>query len=534
MPTKSDKNFIFTYPDTKEYRNFVSKYQKPYKNAQKIPEIALPFQNLGYGDLTCLDYLEFTFCAIFLLIPRIILFILTVLLFMIFGNLACVGLKKENDISKSSWRKFLAWCCIVCVRLNALFCFGIYWIGRKGKPASQKDAPIRLMVPHSSYMDTIALSSPFPLGNLISFIIKADTTLGRLLPIEVVMAVRVFRGTEQGRDFVTHELQRRAEDLDGDWWPILLSPEGTALTGTVLHKFKLGAFKPGVPVQPVHFKIKNRGPLSPRQSLSFGDYYGDKPINHSIVLVYHMLFLWQSISIEYLDPIVPTEEEKNDPVKFADNTREKISKLINVPMHDTALEDSLLMKRFLLKFKGNPNYGIVKFVKLQVLYSANFKSVKKVFDHYIENYRVHLDKNTGAIEKSKFFELFSDIFNPQLLNGDLFKHFFGSKEDLPEILEFSDAIELLVFQVKAIHKTIKSRPSMIIPNEDDEKDEIDDQTRDGVVYLRDDIVGMSFESSESENVAGSERVQLTESKSLIQSFVDDSKSTNKQVAVEIQ
>lgn len=499
MPTKSDKSFIFNYPDTPEYREFIKKYQSPghlKRKNEKIPEIAIPFQNLGWIDLNCLDYLEHTFCAIFLFIPRILIFIITILLFIILGKIAVIGIRSDNQkaiVSNSCWRKFLAWLCLLLVRANAFFCFGIYWISRKGTPASQNEAPIRLMVPHSSYMDALIGTSPFPLGNMVSFIMKADSTLGQLIPIEVVMAVRVYRNSEQKKDFVTEELQRRAKDKDGGWWPIVLSPEGTALTGTVLHKFKLGAFKPGLPVQPVYFKVKGRGP-GKKQDLNFGDNYGDRPVNMTKVLLCHMLKLWQTVSIEYLEPIVPTQDEQYDAVLFADNCRQKISEITKIPIHDTTLEDGLLSKRFAHKYGGDPNYGIVKFVKLQVLYSANFKVVKSIFDTYLTDYKEHLDKKTGSIPKAKFLKLFEDTFGPNILTSGRFKHFFGDKDlDLPETLALSDAIELLVFQVK--FSNIKTRLSMTASIFEDEPD----LTGDGTVYHRDTIIGMELSSEESEN-----------------------------------
>ena len=46
-----------------------------------------------------------------------------------------------------------------------------------------------------------------------------------------------------------------------------------------------------------------------------------------------------NIEIEYLDPYVPSEEEKKNARVFADNVRHYISKHLNVPEVDLGRED---------------------------------------------------------------------------------------------------------------------------------------------------------------------------------------------------
>lgn len=87
----------------------------------------------------------------------------------------------------------------------------------------------------------------------------------------------VSREEEESRRQCINEIRRRANEADS-WPPVLLFPEGnvewkqrnslwlilllitsgTTTNRKALLKFKSGAFTPGVPVQPVIVKFKNR------------------------------------------------------------------------------------------------------------------------------------------------------------------------------------------------------------------------------------------------------------------------------------
>lgn len=333
-----------------------------------------------------------------------------------FGNIAILGLPKERPdvllepkVGQSKWRSFFAYLCVIVTRAVGFFCFGIIWVSVNGRIAPQSEAPIRLFLPHSSYLDTAALTGfDFKSKNLYSFLIKANSLFGQILPIEALMSIRVYRSNETKKNAITEEIRRRAaeghQNKNSGWFPVLLAPEGTALSGTVLHKFKLGAFKPGLPVQPVYIDVGDRSAKNLKQAFSMADWYGSKKINLTKILLSHMMYVYQKVSITYCDVIHPTPKEKANPILYADNARLKISKMINLPIHDTTLEDNLLMIRFHDKYRGDPNYGIVKFVKLQVLYSANFSTVKTAFDFYLNEGKHGIDSRTGSIDKQDFLK----------------------------------------------------------------------------------------------------------------------------------
>ena len=462
MPTKSDCQFRFAYPETPGHRKFVEKFKTYQQNGQvrNIPEQALPFQNFGLRDLGFWQYLELAFGAVFLLIPRCFVFVLTAIGVIVFGKIGLIGLgsdalENEPCIAKSRWRKVFSRLAYFCVRAHATLCYGLWWADHKGTP--RMDIPLWLLVPHSSLMDTFPWFSICPLGRLVSFIIKAENPVVAQMPLQIFMALRVTRASSTDKNFITNEIKRRAENIDQGWWPIILAPEATALSGTVLHKFKLGAFKPGLPVQPVRITTGTKGPNSDgslgRQSVNLCDLDGASEISFIKIVIYHMCKIYHPLGIEYLDPIYPDEKEKIDPILYADNCREKISKSLKLPLHDSTFEDNILMSRFLNKFGGNPNYGFCKYVKLQVLYHVNYSVICPIFDWYLNQVTVQrqdFDPETAYFSKAKFFEIFEEDlrFSTFLSDAKFVENFGDVEKDLGEKLELSDAIELLVYAYK--------------------------------------------------------------------------------------
>ena len=72
-----------------------------------------------------------------------------------------------------------------------------------------------------------------------------------------VRAIFVSREDPESRAKSAIELQRRVNDKR--LWPnVLICPEGTTTNKKVMLKFKLGAFLPKLPVQPILIKYSNK------------------------------------------------------------------------------------------------------------------------------------------------------------------------------------------------------------------------------------------------------------------------------------
>jgi lysophosphatidylcholine acyltransferase / lyso-PAF acetyltransferase len=121
-------------------------------------------------------------------------------------------------------------------------------------------------------------------------------------------------------------------------WPRLgIFVEGTCSNRKALLEFKPGAFIPGLPVQPVCFKYPNR-----IDSISWC-WKGPS----------FWWLLWLTLSqfhnrfeIHFLPTYHPNEEEKKNPILFANNVRAVMAKYLDVPVTDYSFEDFLLMSKF--------------------------------------------------------------------------------------------------------------------------------------------------------------------------------------------
>ena len=140
---------------------------------------------------------------------------------------------------------------------------------------------------------------------------------------------------------------------------MLLWPEGTTHNRLACPRHKLGAYKPGLPVQPLVLRFPNRWET---------DVWTFKGPGVPSLWFYSLMQFWVNIEIEYLKPYrwginqfaperhpvvilktsewhglhpkySPSEEEKKNARLFADNVRHYISEHLEVPEVDLGRED---------------------------------------------------------------------------------------------------------------------------------------------------------------------------------------------------
>ena len=128
-----------------------------------------------------------------------------------------------------------------------VFCLGVYWVNTKGKP----DPKARIITPnHVSFFDPLYMYATYQ----PSFVAKKDVVnipvFGSLFT--AIQPILVDRLSPTSRADTGNEIHRRAHwNEEGTWNPTVIFPEGTCTNGTALIAFKYGAFRPGIPVQPV-------------------------------------------------------------------------------------------------------------------------------------------------------------------------------------------------------------------------------------------------------------------------------------------
>ena len=117
----------------------------------------------------------------------------------------------------------------------------------------------------------------------------------------------------------------RALSTDDNLPQLFLCPEGTNTNRRVLIQFKLGAFSPGVPVQPVAIRYPGHDRIdaitwtfNQKHSYMFSLWYLlSKPVNR--------------VEVEFLPVYFPSEEEKRKPELYAGNVQQAMAKALDLP-----------------------------------------------------------------------------------------------------------------------------------------------------------------------------------------------------------
>ncbi|CAL8081001.1 unnamed protein product [Orchesella dallaii] len=278
-----------------------------------------------------------------LLVP--ILWVLACVKIISMGLVGCVGLilvwvggyeLTEETFTKPlpKWKRILRWVIAKVVMRLFVIAAGFKW-KIKGKRASPKEAPIFVVGPHSSYFDVfvvILLGAP-------SVLAKASTNnvilFGRL--VKMTQGMFVSRKSKDSKRQIKDQIIQRAESiLNGSGMPqMYIYAEGTTGNRSSLLQFKLGAFYPGVPVQPVLIRYPN---AIDAVTYTFDGHSLSKIIWYALSSQFYV-----NIEIEYLPVYVPNEEEKNDPILFSENVRKVMSESLDIPTSEYSLEEGNLL-----------------------------------------------------------------------------------------------------------------------------------------------------------------------------------------------
>jgi lysophosphatidylcholine acyltransferase/lyso-PAF acetyltransferase len=175
--------------------------------------------------------------------------LLCIILALILGTIGTLFLGKDVDKPLAKWRKIFLYPIRILSRV-LLFSLGYHYIKTKGKPASPKEAPV-IVANHISAVDGLYLFYVYG----CSPVAKAELNNSFLIRplIKSFQTVLVNRTDAKSRQDTLDTINNRAQKaISGSGFPqILIFPEGTTTNGSCLISYKVGAFVPGLPVQPV-------------------------------------------------------------------------------------------------------------------------------------------------------------------------------------------------------------------------------------------------------------------------------------------
>lgn len=223
---------------------------------------------------------------------------------------------------------------IICGILRVMFFVcGFHRVKVIGKQADSRDARILCVAPHSSFFDSLAVI----MMGAPSVVAKAETTTipfwGSL--IKLTQPVLVHRNDPNSRQKTIKHIKERSVS-PVDWQQVLIYPEGTCTNRSSYITFRPGAFLPGVTIQPVIIRYENT------YDTVTWTWEGCPAWK---VIVYSLSQFNLNISIEFMEPYTPSEEEIADAKLFANNVRQVMAKRVGITTTDCNYFDYLRIEK---------------------------------------------------------------------------------------------------------------------------------------------------------------------------------------------
>ncbi|MBN3290665.1 PCAT2 acyltransferase, partial [Polypterus senegalus] len=362
----------------------------PRQESLVLPAVLNPF--LHELHLTAGETFKLVLLGLVLVPVRVLCMVVLLLLAWPFAAFATLRLPtKLSAEPMKGWRRCLSYVAVSVAGRIFFYIMG-FRIIIKGTRVSSKEAPILAVAPHSSFFDGIVCV----IAGLPSTVSRSENlqtpVFGRFL--RCLQPVLVSRVDPDSRKNTILEIERRATSA-GKWSQVLIFPEGTCTNRSCLITFKQGAFIPGVPVQPVVLRYPNS------VDTVTWTWQGYKA---RTLLLLTLCQLYTKVEIEFLQPHVPSEEEKSDPSLFASRVRSIMATSLALPVTDHTYEDCRLMisaGELTLPMEA----GLVEFTKISRKLNLKWDNIKKELEGFANVANSAKGGRIGIEEFSKFLKL---------------------------------------------------------------------------------------------------------------------------------
>jgi len=284
--------------------------------------------------LSLLQKAKICVLGLVLLPVRLVFILVSLALATGLARLGLLGLSEEERQAGpfTGWRLYIRYA--ICVILRVMFAVCGFWrVEVRGRQAAPQAAPILCVAPHSTFFDALAVA----VMGAPSVVAKAETKhvpfFGSL--IAYTQPLLVHRTDPDSRRKTLDTMKERSAE-GGGWQQVLIFPEGTCTNRTALITFRLGAFIPGVPVQPVILRYENAVDTVT---------WTWEGIPAWQVIVFSLCQFAVHLSIEFLPPHAPSEAERAEPQLFANNVRAAMAARMGVGVTDCSYYDYLRIDR---------------------------------------------------------------------------------------------------------------------------------------------------------------------------------------------
>lgn len=320
----------------------------------------------------------------------VVLGVLIVLDFVV-AKVATLGLSLSDDggclrheMPIVGWRKSLLWIIWLTNRAQ-LWCFGFWAVDIEDRRRDRsRQANLLVGAPHMSLADVYLVAHAFP--PCPAGVGKAEMARLPFLSAKAIAAQSVFldRSDRDSRTTCKATIAKRAR---ASWRgsPLLVFPEGTTTNGKVLIQFKLGAFLPGEPVQPLTLSYPHR---------HHDPSWVGKNSNMVVAALRLMCQVYNRAKVTIFETYTPSEAERADPALFAANVRALMARSLGVQTTEHTYDDVYLS---------------MKLVEANVSSDFEVESVKRLYDFdneqllgLLKKFRAFDKSNRGVITRSEF------------------------------------------------------------------------------------------------------------------------------------
>ncbi|XP_031198092.1 lysophosphatidylcholine acyltransferase 2B [Mastomys coucha] len=305
--------------------------------------------------------------------------------------LSTINLPAQSTKPIRSWRKHLIRPVLIFLFRLAFF-FAGFLVKVKGKKATREEAPIFVTAPHSTFFDSIAVVVA-GLPSVVSDSQHVKIPLAGKC-ILLTQAVLVQREDPNSRKTTRNEILTRVKSKM-KWPQILIFPEGLCTNRSCLVSFKLGAFSPGVPVQPVLLRYPNTLDTVTWTWHGFSSFQ---------VCMLTLSQPFTRVEVEFMPVYTPSEEEKKDPILFANAVRIKMANALKLPVTDHSFEDcKLMISAGALQLPMEA--GLVEFTKISQKLKLDWDNIHKHLDKYASFAVASKGGKIGIEEFSRYLKL---------------------------------------------------------------------------------------------------------------------------------
>ena len=320
-----------------------------------------------------------------------------------------------------------------CARV-VLYAFGFWWLEEEGlEENSTTEVGIICAASHSSLLDVFYYSYRW----LPSFVAKRDIQNMPLIGwfAEILNSVFVDRHADAK---TKAEYKARIEDIaeDAKAPPVLIFPEGTCTNGKSLITFKRGGFEPGVKLLPVCMQYD-----SDMNPASVGR-------NSDVLFLLRVMMQWNNkLRVQVLPVYTPTEEEKEDPILFAENVQILMGEAMGIPKTRHSLADMFFYQQVVDKELPDKIFQFI-FADLYEYFLLRDREERREFRKLLMRL---LDKwawvdqnNDGNISRAEFLNCAQHAGISEAIGGAIFEQFDVLGNQSVDFLELAAAcFELL-------------------------------------------------------------------------------------------